>query len=145
LTKRLGALFSYTFSKALRSYNTITTVPGFDRPHVFNGALSYEFGYHIRASAKAAIASGIPGSRTSPNVDGLYFDESRSVPYARLDLKLEKRWYVSEKFFWGLSLEVLNATHSPSVTKRTCGVEGCVDEGTAPITFPNLGVEAVWQ
>src|SRR5690606_12623226 len=100
LTKRLGALLSYTFSKALRSYNTITTPPGFDRPHVFNGALSYEFGWNIRASAKAAIASGIPGRRTT--LDGFVFDQSRSAPFARLDLKLSKRWYVSEKFFWGL-------------------------------------------
>lgn len=143
LTRHLGGIVSYTYSKALRSYDTITTVPGYDRPHVLNGAVTYDFGWNLRASAKASLASGIPGRRTT--ADGFVFDESRSVPYARLDLKLAKRWYVSETFFWGMHVEVLNATHSGSVSRRTCTVDTCKNEGTAPITFPSLGVEAVWQ
>jgi hypothetical protein len=52
---------------------------------------------------------------------------------------------VSETFSWGAHIEVLNATHTGNVTRRSCTVEGCEDEGTAPITFPSLGVDATWQ
>lgn len=143
LTRRWGAMVSYTISKTLRSHDTITTIPGYERPHVFNGALSYEFGYNIRASAKLALASGIPGRRTT--LDGFVYDQSRSAPYVRIDAKLSKRWIVSDTFEWGAHLEVLNATYSPNVTTRTCNVEGCVNGGTAPITFPSLGVDAAWK
>ncbi len=143
LTRNLGGLLSYTLSKTLRSLNQITTAPGYDRPHVLNGALTYDFGFHIRASAKGSIASGIPGRETTEH--GFIYNQSRSFPYMRLDLKLAKRWYVSENFFWGAHVEVLNATHTPSVARRTCKTDGCTNEGTAPITFPSLGIEANWR
>lgn len=145
LTRRLGGLLSYTFSHTLRSYDTITTVPGYDRPHVLNGALTYDFGYDIRASTRIAIASGIPGRRVADTADGFVFDESRSRPYVRLDAKVAKYWHPTPTFRWGLHVEVLNATHSGSVSTRTCGeVSGCQNQGTAAITFPSLGVEAAW-
>ncbi len=145
LTRRLGGLLSYTFSRTLRSFDTITTVPGYDRPHVFNGALSYDFGYDIRASARVALASGIPGRRTSSAADGYVFDESRSPPYARVDAKVAKWWQPTPTFRWGLHVEVLNATHTGNVSTRTCTVQECTNKGTAPITFPSLGVEAAWN
>jgi outer membrane receptor for ferrienterochelin and colicin len=143
LTQNLGGLLSYTFSHTLRSFDSITTVPGYDRPHVINGALTYDFGKHFRASGRVALASGIPGRRTTE--DGFIYDESRSGPYARLDLKLAKKWYVSEHFHWGAHIEVLNATHTGNVTRRECNVGKCVNEGTAPITFPSVGLDASWQ
>lgn len=143
LTRNLGGLISYTFSRSTRSFGPITTVPGYDRPHVLNSALTYDFGYHIRASGRFAIASGIPGRRTT--LEGLVYDESRSGPYIRVDLKIAKKWYVSEHFNWGAHIEVLNATHTSNVSRRICSVDGCRNEGTAPITFPSLGVEASWQ
>jgi hypothetical protein len=143
LTRNLGGLVSYTFSRSTRSFGAITTVPGYDRPHVLNGALTYDFGHHIQASGRFALASGIPGQRTT--LDGLVYDESRSFPYVRVDLKLAKKWYVSEHLTWGAHIEVLNATHTSNVSRRICGLEGCENQGTAPITFPSLGVEASWQ
>lgn len=143
LTKRLGGVLSYTFSQALRSYDSITTQPGYNRPHVFNGALTYDFGYNIRASAKLAVSSGVPGRRTT--LDGFVYDESRSAPFVRLDAKIEKRWVVSEHLRWGTHLEILNATYSPNVTTRECNVDGCENGGTAPITFPSIGVDIAWN
>jgi hypothetical protein len=112
--------------------------------------LTYDFGYHIQASGRFALASGVPGQRTvalgeGGSYAGVIFDQSRSAPYMRMDLKLAKKWYVSETFSWGAHIEVLNATHTGNVTRRSCTVEGCEDEGTAPITFPSLGVDATWQ
>lgn len=143
LTRRLGFLLSYTFSTTLRSDGDIATLAGYDRPHVLNTALTYDLGRHWQASAKGAFGSGIPGRRTT--LDGFVFDGPRSAPMVRLDLKLAKRWYVSEHFNWGLYVEVLNATNTASVSRRTCGRMGCVDEGTAPVLFPNLGIDAAWN
>ncbi len=144
LSRRFGGLLSYTYQHTLRSYGNISTVPGYDRPHVLNVAGTYDFGRHWQGSAKFAIASGIPGRVTT--LDGFVYDTSdRSRPLVRLDLKLQKRWYVSEHFFWGIYGEVLNATFSPSVARRPCTVSGCEDEGTAPIVIPNIGVEASWN
>lgn len=145
LTRNLGGLLSYTFSKTNRTADAISTLSGYDRTHVFNGALTYDFGYHIRASARVAVASGIPGRRTSNDPIGLIFDQSRSFPYIRTDLKLAKTWYVTEHFNWSLQAEVLNATHTPNVTRRECPASGCENIGNAPITFPLLGAEAHWQ
>lgn len=143
LTRHLGGLISYTYAASSRSFGPITTVPGYDRPHVLNLALTYDLGDNWRASAKFAAASGIPGRRTT--LDGFLFDQSRSDPYLRLDLKVSKRWYTSENFYWGAHVEVLNATHTGSVSSRICGVSGCVDNGQTPITFPSLGVEMGWN
>lgn len=143
LTKRLGGMMSYTFSQALRSYDNISTQPGYNRPHVFNGALTYDFGYNIRASTKLAISSGVPGRITT--LDGFVYAGSRSKPFIRLDAKVEKRWIVSEHLEWGTHLEILNATYSPNVTTRTCTVDGCENGGTAPITFPSIGVDVAWN
>lgn len=143
LTRNLGGLLSYTLSRTTRSHSAIQTLPGYDRTHVLNGALTYDFGHHIRASARVAVASGIPGRRTT--LDGFVFDQSRSFPYVRSDLKIAKRWYVSEHFNWGVHAEVLNATHSPNVSRRDCTVSGCENKGSAPVTFPSIGAEASWQ
>lgn len=143
LTRRLGGLLSYTFSTTLRSDERIATVAGYDRPHVLNAALTYDLGRHWQASAKGAFASGIPGRVTT--LDGYVFSGPRSAPLVRLDLKLAKRWYVSEHFNWGLNVEVLNATYAGTVSRRTCGRRGCEDEGTAPILIPSVGVDAAWN
>lgn len=143
LTRRLGGLLSYTYSTTLRSDDRIATVAGYDRPHMLNAALTYDLGRHWQASAKGAIGSGIPGRTTT--LDGYVFDGSRSAPLVRLDVKLAKRWYVSEHFDWGLNFEVLNATYAGTVSRRTCTSRGCENEGTAPIVIPSIGVDAAWH
>lgn len=144
LTRRLGGIVSYTYSWSSRSLDTVETVPGYDRPHVFNGALSYDFGSELRASAKLALASGIPGRRVTPEGE-FVFDGSRSQAFVRLDAKLSKRWRPTPHFWWGSYLEVLNATHGVQVARRTCTPSGCRDEGTGPITIPSVGLEAGWH
>jgi hypothetical protein len=143
LTRRLGGIVSYTLMSTHRGYDNISTVSGYDRPNMLNLALTYDFGGHVRGSAKMSLAEGIPGRRTTE--DGFVFDGSRSVPLFRLDLKLEKRWYLTETTYLGANVEVLNATYSPNVARRTCGVNGCVDQGTAPLILPSIGVEFGWR
>lgn len=143
LTRRIGGVFSYTFSQTLRSTELISTISGYDRPHVMNLALNFDLGSHWQAAAKTVVASGVPGRRTT--LDGFVFDGSRSAPLIRVDLKISKRWYPSEHFNWGAHLEVLNATYAGSVSRRACGIRGCEDTGTAPIVIPSIGVDAAWN
>ncbi len=143
LTKKLGGFLTYTYSTARRSYGRVSTRPGYDRPHVLNAALSYDFGWDLRASLRFALASGVAGRRTT--LDGFFFDQSRSAPFVRLDAKLEKRFIVNEHLNWGIALEALNATYTGNVSSRTCGPEGCENLGTAPITLPNLGANVEWK
>lgn len=150
LTRRLGGLLSYTFSRTMRSFDGVNTLNGYDRTHVLNAAATYDLAWGIRASAKFAFSSGIPGRRTRSEdgvvVDSAFvFDESRSRPYVRLDAKVEKRFEVSENFDWGIHAEVLNATNTGNVTTRSCTARGCEDRGTLPITLPSLGVDARWK
>ncbi len=143
LTRRIGGLVSYTYSRTYRSSESINTPPGYERPHVLNAAGTYDFGQHWRLSTKLALASGILGRRTT--AQGVIFDESRSFPYFRLDAKLSKRWYLSPRFNWGLHAEILNMTHAAQVSGRICNKDGCVNQGTAPITIPSIGIDAAWQ
>jgi len=143
LTRRFGGILSYTLMTSYRGYNNIGTVPGYDRPNMINLALTYDFGKHIRGSAKMSLAQGIPGRRTTE--DGFVFDGSRSIPLFRVDLKLEKRWYLNESSYLGANIEVLNATYSPNVTRRTCNQDECIDQGTAPLILPSIGVELGWR
>lgn len=145
LTKRLGGFISYTFSKTLRSLGDISTRSGYDRPHVLNAAVSYEFDWDVRLSLKFAIASGVPTRKTTPG--GFVFDEdrSRSRPFVRLDAKLEKRFHPSKHIDWGLNVEALNATYSPNISSRTLEEDGYAQGGTAPIIIPSLGADISWQ
>lgn len=143
LTRRLGGILSYTYSTTLRSHDQIATIAGFDQPHTLKFALTYDLGRHWQASAKLAFASGIPGRRTT--LDGYVYDGSRADPTVRLDAKIAKHWYITDHFNWGIYAEVINATYTGSVTRRTCGRRGCENEGTAPIILPLIGIDAAWN
>lgn len=144
LTDRIGGLLSYTFSRATRSFGTIQTIPGYERPHVLNAAATYDFGNQLRLSSKLVFASGVPGRRATASSDYV-FVEDRSAPFVRLDMKLSKRWVESPNFWWGIYGEVVNATHGVQVVRRICGESGCRDEGPGAITVPSIGIEAAWQ
>lgn len=143
LTRRLGGVLSYTFMGSLRTIGEILTPPGYNRTHTLNLALSYDFGAGIRASLRTVLASGIPGRRTT--TEGFVFDASPSAPLFRIDAKVEKHWRLSDRSSLAANIEVLNATYAPSVVTRTCGVDGCVDGGTAPLVLPSIGVEYKWR
>jgi TonB family protein len=145
LTDRLGGLLSYTFSRASRTFGPIETIPGYERPHVLNAALTYDFGRQLRLSTKFVYASGIPGRRATERGEFVFLGDDRSRPFVRLDLKVSKRWVASPNFWWGLYGEVVNATHGVQVVRRVCGASACRDEGPGAITVPSVGIEAAWR
>ncbi len=141
-TRKLGGVLSYTLSRSTRSHDRIKTLSSYDRTHVANGALVYEFARGWQAGARLAFASGIPGAREVP--PDKVFDASRSRPYLRLDLKVQRRWRLSETAWWGVHAEVLNANAGTEVSRRTCTKTGCEDLSAAPLVLPSVGVEGAF-
>ena len=137
LTRGVGASLAYTLSRTTRSYERVTTLAGYDRPHVLNFGGSLDLGRHWLASARAVLYSGVPGSRAFG--DRRLFDRDRARPFFRMDLRLEKRFLISSSAWWSVVAEVMNATLSTEVVRRPCE-PNCIDETVGPIVLPSLGV-----
>lgn len=136
LTRRFGGFLAYTLSRSTRSHDRVDSLAGFDRTHVLNLAGSYDLGKRWIAGARFAGYSGVPGSRGVPRV----FDGSRSRPFARLDLRLEKRFPLGPDAWWGVVLEMMNATFSSEVLRRDRCELRCRDEVVGPVPMPSIGV-----
>ncbi|HTM45063.1 MAG TPA: energy transducer TonB [Polyangiaceae bacterium] len=140
LSRRVGGLLSYTLSRSTRSYGTIHSISGFDRPHVVSVAVSVDLGDHWKAGAKGIFYSGVPGSRTTG--EGPIFDQGRAPPFFRVDLRLEKRFRLGDRGSIAPFVEVMNATMSREIIRRRCGQTNCPETHVGPIFLPSLGVEA---
>jgi len=133
---RWGGLLTYTLSRSTRSHDRVETLSGYDRTHVLNVAGNYDLGHHFLASARGVFYSGVPGSRTL----GEYrvFDQSRAPPFVRGDVRLEKRFILERGKWWAITAEVVNATFSREVLRRSC-VRTCRNDYVGPIVLPLLG------
>jgi hypothetical protein len=135
LTHKLGGYLSYTLSRSTRSYRNRSYVAAFDRTHVTNAALAYDLGKNWRAGTRVVFYTGLP---TPPDpVDG----STRLPPFFRLDLRLEKRWQISEKIWISGVAEWMNSTLSKEAVATTCTLQGCESQVIGPVTIPSLGVE----
>jgi TonB family protein len=140
MTRRIGGFLSGTFSHTERSSGDRESLSAFDRPIVLSAALGFELGYRIRAGARLAYYSGIPGhvfGDKGPRFEG----SMRSSPYYRADLRLERRWPIAGRGYWAVVAEMLNATMSKEITARNCGTLKCTDEVSGPIAIPSIGLE----
>jgi TonB family protein len=139
LTRKVGGFLSYTFSRSEETIGSRRSVSGFDRPHVLQVALSYDFGRGFRGGARAVLYSGIP----ELNLEGSphFTDEQRGAPYFRLDGRLEKRWKLGQKSWITAVAEILNATSTREVVRLDCG-SVCVQTFAGPVILPSIGVEA---
>ncbi|MFC1642111.1 TonB-dependent receptor plug domain-containing protein, partial [Myxococcota bacterium] len=143
LTRRVGGFLYYTLSRTRRSHGRISSLSAYDRPHVLNAALGYDFGRHWRGGIRTLLMSGVPGRLLTE--DGLSFkSDLRARAFHRVDLRLEKRWVLTPSAWWGLVAEVLNATQTKEIIRRTCGETTCVDAETGPIVLPSFGVEGAF-
>jgi TonB family protein len=137
LSDRIGGLLSYTLSRSTRSHERIHTLSGYDRPHVVNLALSYDLGRRWLVSARTIAYSGVPGSRTFG--ERRIFDQSRARPFFRVDARLEKRFQISQRSWWAVVAELMNASFSREVLRRPCEPD-CQDDVVGPLVLPSLGV-----
>lgn len=137
LVRGFGAMLSYTLSRSTRSHHRVSTVSGYDRTHVLNASGSLDLGRRWLASAQTVLYSGVPGSRALG--EWRMFDRSRAQPFFRVDLRLEKRFRLSEQSYISVVAELMNATMSREVLRRPCD-RRCENEYVGPITLPSLGV-----
>jgi outer membrane receptor protein involved in Fe transport len=143
LSHRLGGFLSYTLSRTTRSHDRIYTLSAADRPHVVNAAVGYDLGKRWRIGTRLAYASGIPAQRITEE-GHIYDGFGRARPFVRVDLRLEKRWVLTEKAWVSVTAELFNATLSTEVTSRTCTANGCYSQELGPVTIPSIGLEAAF-
>lgn len=148
LTRRFGGILSYTLSRTTRTYADHETLSGADRTHVINLAGLYTLGPNWRLGARAVGYSGYPGRLQGEDMP---FDQSRAPFFLRADVRIERRFRISERSYWSIVGELLNATGSRDVLRRTCyeplapeTKTECDDTLVGPLRLPNVKVEAVF-
>lgn len=138
LTRKLGGFLAYTLSRTIRTQDRTKSISGFDRPHVVQAALGYDFGAGITAGTRAVFYSGVP----ELNFEGTphFVEGRRGPPYFRADVRGEKRWRFGERAWLAVVAEVLNATSTSEVVRLDCGTR-CVERRAGPVILPSLGIE----
>lgn len=141
LTRRLGGFLAYTLSRSTRQLGSSDLPTSFDRTHVGNLALSYDFGRGYRAGGRFFFYTGGPRLSQDEKTRGLYV-AGRHPAFYRIDVRLEKRWPIGRTGWLSVVLEVLNTTLSKEILSTNCQPDGsCNDESLGPITLPSLGLE----
>ena len=87
------------------------------------------------------LMSGVPTQTETEQ--GPLFGGDRTPPFFRIDLRVEKRWILSETASWAVTAELLNATLAKEVTGRKCTTT-CTESRVGPVTIPSVGVEAMF-
>ena len=139
MRQRLGGFISYTLSRTEESTGTTQGPSGFDRPHIFQAALSYDLGKGFVVGARTVVYSGVP----ELNLEGAphFTSARRGSPFFRVDLRAEKRFRLGQNGYWGVIAEILNATSTKEVVRLDCG-EVCRERSAGPVILPSLGLQA---
>ncbi|MFO0613143.1 MAG: TonB-dependent receptor [Polyangiaceae bacterium] len=142
LTKKLGGLVSYSLGRADRIGKSGERVPsGFDRTHVANLALTYDFGSGWRGGVKNLFYSGTPILRRDAD-NRVVYDGRRLDPFYRFDARVEKRFTILDKGFLSIVLEMLNVFVTKESIGVSCDTDGrCTTQKLGPIAIPSIGVE----
>ncbi len=134
LNKRLGGFLTYTLSRSTRTLDNSVFPSAFDRTHVFNAALAYDLGRNWRAGTRFVFYTGAPVINQTQGaiVTNPTLSNARNPPFYRVDVRLEKRWKLSQKAWISFVAEVMNVTLSKETYNSTV---------VGPITIPSIGVE----
>jgi hypothetical protein len=139
LSRRIGGLVAYTLSRYVdepvewpRRY---LRVPGrvlshFDHTHVLNVVLSANLGARWTAGARLFFHSGRATSAGT----------TRTSPFARLDVRVEKRWPLGRDGAISVVAEGLNVLFARE-DGVVCPDAKCRLERGPPVVIPSLGVE----
>ncbi|HEY6462115.1 MAG TPA: TonB-dependent receptor, partial [Polyangiaceae bacterium] len=161
LSKRLSGWLSYTLSRSTRDEHFLTpsggdvqatVVSDFDRTHVLNAILAYDLGARWRAGGRFVFLSGTPYSNLTGNVPAPPYNDQRTRPFYRVDVRLEKRWRFLKDGYIAFIAEVQNVTLSKEETSYGLDCMGtqngttqttqCKPSTVGPLTLPSVGVEA---
>jgi len=160
-TKRVTGWLSYTLSRATREMpdfhdpSRVTTVPSlYDRTHVLNAAAAYGLGRGWRVGARIYAYSGRPYSDQRNTIPLAPYNDHRFDGFARLDLRVEKRWALGPHASIAAVAEWMNATLARDPNQLTCAsadsflpprsTDSCVAKRSTPVTVPSVGVEATF-
>jgi hypothetical protein len=139
LAKHLRGFVSYTLSRSTRSIGRVTSPSTYDRSHVLDGALAYDFGVGWKVSARATFYTGFPARVAAVTQLG---SSPRSTEYFQLDWQLAKRFSIgSHGSWWGFTMGVLNTTLSQESNDMVCSPTLCSESLVGPATIPTIGVE----
>lgn len=154
LSRTVGGFVAYTLSRSERTAEGRTFLSAYDRPHVFNAALSFDLGKGWRFGSRFVYYSGGPTTPETPAFPGqiVGVPPSRAPDFVRIDGRIEKRWRVGARGYLSVVLEALNATLSTETTGYQCGRQlalpgvtrdapGCTARVFGPVTVPSIGVE----
>ncbi len=137
LTRRLGGLVSYTFSRSERILPQGVVASAYDRTHVLNVAGSYDFGHGYRGGTRIVFYTGTPVDPSQPAL-------GRIEPFGRFDFRFEKRWSIVSGRAWiSFVIEALNAFAAEETTQEQCVsvTKPCQYSRIGPVTIPSIGVE----
>jgi hypothetical protein len=157
LTRTIGGILSYTLSRTERTVRRDNFLSDFDRTHVLHLALGWAIGRGWHAGARLTAYSGQPHSLLAfddpedpddPTLIGKRNALRRPLFY-RIDVRLEKKWKLSDTGWISLVFEGLNVTLQKEYVDFDCrvgevvGSAGdleCGAEQIGPITIPSIGV-----
>ncbi|MGH7297596.1 MAG: TonB-dependent receptor plug domain-containing protein, partial [Polyangiaceae bacterium] len=161
LSRRLSGWLSYTLSRSTRDEHFLTPSGGdaqatvasdFDRTHVLNAVLSYDLGRRWRAGGRFVFYTGTPYSNRNGNVPAPPYNDQRTPPFYRVDVRLEKRWPFLRDGYVAFIAEVENVTLNKETTSyglncktdatNAGGTTQCSPPSFGPLTIPSVGVEA---
>src|SRR5262249_45492172 len=142
-----------------RTFHGETFLSDFDRTHVLNLALGWEFLPGWFAGARLTAYSGRPFSllafddRNNPKDPQIVGERNalRRPGFYRIDVRLEKRWKIGQRGFISVVLEGLNVTLQKETIDFDCRVAAiggssgglsCGGQEIGPITIPSIGVQA---
>lgn len=141
LRRDLLFVLSYTLSRATRRVDGRTIPSAYDRTHVAQLALLYDFGGGWRGGFRHVFYTGFPADEVGPGREPSA-DPPRVKPFYRVDARLSKRWTVGQKSWVSLVFDVQNATLSQEVFDVTCTAKGCTPQVIGPVSIPALALEA---
>lgn len=138
IAEHVRGFISYTYSHSTRSIGRVTSAAAYDRRHVIDGALAYDFGKGWGISTRATYYTGYQARMDS--VSALN-DAPRTQPYFQLDVQGAKRFELGNGRYWAITMGVLNATLSQDSNDMYCNDGECVEERVGPATIPTIGIE----
>ncbi len=139
-TNELSGTLAYTLSRSTRRLGGTDVPSSFDRTHMLNVTLGYDFGHGYRAGTRFMAYSGLPVRELGVPL-GRTGD--RSDPFLRWDVRFSKEWKLSWSHLM-LIVEVLNATFQEEVLGVACSPAGCETATFGPVTVPSIGLRGTF-
>ncbi len=155
-SKRVAGWISYTLSRStIEIPHPFLGEPSeapsnFDRTHVLNLALAFDFGKGWHAGARFTYYTGLPYSQTEYNgvVTLPPYNGYRLPDFWRIDARIEKRWRIGARGQFAIVLEGLNVTFNKEAIGIQCKQieigqpDQCTPQVVGPVSVPSLGIEA---